>query len=111
MGIPVCKGTRHHNGANEEDFAGVITALKQLKVMIAIAFSDIGDYLDFGSGGVKARRLAEIEPMKLSALKTYRMDMTRRTFGIRLHDQGKALTTLLKIPGGLRSRMDLTNGV
>lgn len=111
MGISVCKGTRPHYGSGEEDFEGVIVKLKLLEVLTAIAFSDMGDYLDFGPDGLRAKSLSEIDPIKLYALKTYRADKTRRSFCIRLHDKGKALAMLMKIPGELRSRMDLTNGV
>ena len=84
---------------------------KLLEILTAIAFSDIRDYLDFGRDGLKAKSLAEIDNIKLYALKTYRANETRRSFCIRLHDKGKALAMLLKISGGHRSRMDLTNGI
>lgn len=111
MGVSLCKGTWGNVRPNEEGIARLIGKVKLLEVLTAIAFLDIGDYLDFGPDGVKAKNLAEIDPVKLHALKLYRADTTRRSFCIRLHNKGKALTMLLKITGGLRSRMDLTNGV
>lgn len=111
MGISLCKGTRSDVRPNEEVIARVIVKVKLLEILTAIAFSDMGDYLDFRPDGVKAKNLTEIDPVKLHALKIYRADTTRRSFCIRLHNKGKALTMLLKITGGLRSRMDLTNGV
>lgn len=107
----VQEGARHHSGAIEEDIARVIDIVMLLEIINAIAFSDIRDYIDFGPDGLKVKNLAEIDTLKLHPLKTYRVDNTRKTFCIRLHDKGKALAMLLKITGGLKSRMDLTNEV
>lgn len=110
MGLPVCKDTWHDGRENEEGVGYMIDRIRLIEALTVIAFSDIRNYLDLGPDGLKAKSLAEIDTMKLHALKKYRVNQTRRSFCIQLHDKGKALTMLLKITGRLRSRMDLTNG-
>jgi len=73
---------------------------KLLEALKAIAFSDITDYVDFGPDGLKPKRLEDIDPVKLHALKTYRVNKTGKGFCICLHDSNKALAMLLKISGG-----------
>jgi hypothetical protein len=102
MGVSLCKGTWRDFGTNEEVIARVTDRQKLLVILTAIAFSDIGDYFEFEPDGLKAKSLAEINPHKLYALRTYRADETRRSFCIRLHDKGKALTMLLKLTGEQR---------
>jgi hypothetical protein len=109
MGVSVCKGKWSDPWAIEEGTARVTERGKLLEALAAIAFSDIRDYFELKSGSMKLKKLGEIDPVKLHALKTYRTDKTGRLLSIRLHDKGWALAMLLKLTGGHAQRIVLTD--
>jgi hypothetical protein len=111
MGVSLCKVTRLNAGANEEGFERLIERVRLLETLKAIAFSDICDYVTFEEGGMRARPFEEIPPMKLHALKNLKTDERGMVVSIELRNKSRALGMLLKITGGIKSRMDLTNGV
>ncbi len=82
-----------------------------IEILKAIAFSDIRNYLDYGPKELRPRSIAEIDPGKLHALKTYWGGKSHKSFCIRLNDKVKALAMLLKISENHRPKMFLTNGV
>ena len=67
--------------------------------------------MTFEEDGLRAKPLEEIPPMKLHALKNLKTDERGMVVSIELRNKSKALGMLLKITGGLRSRMYLTNEV
>ena len=73
-----------------------------VEILNVIAHADMGDYIDIGPDGIRLKRLDEIEPMKLYAIKTYRCNQTGSTFRICLHDKIKALWLLHLLNGSRR---------
>lgn len=70
------------------------------RIVTSIAFSDIRDYLCFErDGNWRPKTLAEVNPDKMFALKTFRTDKKGRLMHIELQDKNKALGLLLKLHG------------
>ncbi len=109
MGVPLCKDTRSDTQTVEEVPSGLTEKEKLIEILRAIAFSDMRDFVDLRLDGLRAKRIEEIAPTKLYALKTYWANETRRSFRIHLHDKVKALDMLLKINERNRPKMVLTN--
>ncbi len=111
MGISLCEVAGVNTRTTEEGFERLIERVRLLKSLEAIAFADIRDYVTFEEDGMRARAWDEIPPFKLHALKNLKTDERGMVVYIELRDKVKALTLLLKITGGFKARMILTNEV
>lgn len=73
-----------------------ITAERVLRELAAMAFANLGDYVEFGPGGVMIRSKGELSREQLAALQSVTDQSTAsgRTIRVKMADKAKALEML-----------------